>query len=130
MREALSTAILAEFNVKNSDGTRSSVYKDVDESSIKSIGTDTKPSYYIINYKDNAGWVIIAADKRVNPIMAYSTEGNFDIDAKELPGGLLEWLENSDTYVKKIRKSEEPVSELRAIPHDNPCLLRAIIVED
>ncbi|MCM1222793.1 MAG: C10 family peptidase [Lachnospiraceae bacterium] len=33
---------------------------------------------YIINFPDDAGYVIVASDNRINPILAFSEEGNFD----------------------------------------------------
>ena len=34
--------------------------------------------YYVFNVKGNEGFVIVAGDDRVKPILAYSTTGNFD----------------------------------------------------
>lgn len=33
---------------------------------------------YILNYPDNSGFVIVASDRRVYPVLAYSDFGNFD----------------------------------------------------
>lgn len=35
---------------------------------------------YIINYPDDTGFVIIATDKYVNPLLAYSNQGHFSFD--------------------------------------------------
>ncbi len=32
---------------------------------------------YIVNF-ESGGWVLVSGDKRVNPILAYSNEGNVD----------------------------------------------------
>lgn len=34
---------------------------------------------YIVNYPYNEGFVIVAADSRINSVLAYSAEGNFDM---------------------------------------------------
>lgn len=36
--------------------------------------------FHIINYEDNAGFVMVAADKRATDIYAYSHTGNLDVD--------------------------------------------------
>ena len=36
--------------------------------------------YYVFNVPDNNGFVIIAGDDRVKPILAYSTTGSFDVN--------------------------------------------------
>ena len=60
------------------------------------------PSYYIINYA-GGGFVIIAADKRVEPILAYSDNGHFLVTAK-LPGGLATWITKNDQNMQRLRK--------------------------
>ena len=62
-------------------------------------------SYYIINYKDG-GFVIISADNRVSPILAFSESGKFSLDfEKQYPGGLVDWLIDTKDFIKKVRDS-------------------------
>lgn len=35
---------------------------------------------YVLNYPDNAGFVIVSADRKVYPVLAFSDEGNFSFD--------------------------------------------------
>lgn len=35
---------------------------------------------YVINYTDKKGFVIVAGDRRVNPVLAYSNEGSFSFE--------------------------------------------------
>ncbi|UOY05907.1 C10 family peptidase [Muricauda sp. SCSIO 64092] len=71
---------------------------------IEPIGTnEEKPSYYIINYEDG-GFLIMSGDKRALPVLAFSDENNFDLDAESFPGLLIDWLESQDSYIKKIRE--------------------------
>jgi hypothetical protein len=60
------------------------------------------PSMYIINY-DGGGFIILAADQRIDPILAYSENNPFDIDTKILPEGLVNWLEAVHNTVQQIR---------------------------
>ncbi|SHF51301.1 C10 family peptidase [Dysgonomonas macrotermitis] len=110
MREAISMATLLEYDVTNpGTSTRSTTYLDV-ESAVP-IGDTDKPSYYIVNYANNSGFVIIAADKRAEPVLAFSTEGSFDIDTDKLPGGLVEWMSGTKDYIQDIRESNTQSSE-------------------
>lgn len=58
--------------------------------------------FYIFNNKDGKGFVIIAADDCVTPILAYSYENNFV--AENLPPNLKSWL---DGYAEQIRMAVE-----------------------
>ena len=39
-----------------------------------------EPEYYVFNNPDG-GWVIIASDDRITPVLAYSESGSYDPDA-------------------------------------------------
>ncbi len=60
------------------------------------------PSMYIINY-DGGGFIILAADRRIDPILAYSENNSFSIKEKVLPEGLLNWLEAVHNTIQQIR---------------------------
>jgi len=59
------------------------------------------PLYYIINYKDNGGFVVLSADKRCMPILAYSDKGFFN--KENISGGLRDWIERSKGYVEMMK---------------------------
>lgn len=57
---------------------------------------------YIVNYPENGGFYIISARKEGCPVLAFSTEGNFNIsDFKE--SDLLIWLETSAHLVTHMQ---------------------------
>ncbi len=58
--------------------------------------------FYIFNNKDGKGFVIIAADDRITPILGYSYDNNFA--AENLPPNLKDWL---DGYAEQIRAAVE-----------------------
>ena len=64
----------------------------LDESSQRTV-----PCYYIINM--NQGFVIISADDRIEPILGYSTEGNFN--AEDIPDNLRAFLNGYSTQIKE-----------------------------
>lgn len=66
--------------------------------------------YYIINYQDK-GFIIISADKRINPVLAYSDISSFPTDIDKYPSGLVGWLANSKEIVKDVRKNGELPSD-------------------
>jgi len=73
--------------------------KSVTETEI--ISNDTVASFYVINFANNSGFVIISADTRAFPILAYSTESNFEVDSTNL--GLEEWININKLYIDKVR---------------------------
>jgi hypothetical protein len=69
---------------------------------VLAVTPDESPSMYIFNYERN-GFIIVPADNRVFPVMAYSEENFFPSDKKILPDGLVAWLNALDQNVKAIR---------------------------
>lgn len=65
---------------------------------------------YIINYQDK-GFIIISADKRINPILAYSDISSFPTDMDKYPSGLVGWLADSKEIVKDVRENGELPSD-------------------
>lgn len=76
--------------------------------------------FYIFNNEDGKGFVIIAADDCVTPILGYSYENNFA--AESLPPNLKDWL---DGYAEQIRIAVEiRASATEEIRTDWDCLRR------
>lgn len=59
------------------------------------------PAYYVINVKDNNGFVIVSGDDCAREILAYSDKGNLDVD--NLPSNVKYWL---DFYAKEITSAD------------------------
>jgi hypothetical protein len=62
------------------------------------------PVMYVINYENN-GFIIVSADKRISPILAYSDEGRFATDQKVIPGGIVSWMTSVNETISSIRNS-------------------------
>ena len=73
-----------------------------------SRGGGHDPEYYIFNNPDG-GWVIIAADDRITPVLAYSESGSFDCDA-DMPDNLSSWIDEVSQTVNAVRGSDEVAS--------------------
>ncbi|WP_031526425.1 Spi family protease inhibitor [Dyadobacter crusticola] len=61
--------------------------------------------YHIINYKNSQGFVIISADRRAIPILAYSDSNPFK---NEGLGGISEWFEVAKYHIKKAKQKDRP----------------------
>lgn len=66
-------------------------------------------AFYIINYNEG-GFVILAADKRSEPVLAFSERSKFDLHAESYPAGLVGWLRTSKESIEKLR-FENPVKQ-------------------
>lgn len=91
--------------------TDKSIHKDgvknkKEVSFIKEVPDKNKnTAFYIINY-EGGGFVILAADKRSEPILAFSDEHNFNMDSEYFPTGLVGWLYNSKENIEKYRDGQ------------------------
>jgi len=102
IENAKNIASKIEFPTDKSLLVKKSKFKDI-ENITEIIAEDGLPSFYIINYKEES-FIIISADNRVNPILAYSDSKNFKIDkVEEYPEGLQEWLVTKKKYIQNVR---------------------------
>lgn len=61
------------------------------------------PQLYIINFIEG-GFIIISADKRIEPILAYSESSNFPLDDfSNMPYGLSFWLNTTCNFIDSVR---------------------------
>lgn len=70
---------------------------------------DEKTAFFIINY-DGGGFIILAGDKRSEPILAFSDINQFEIDSKDFPAGLVSWLYSSKENIEDIRLKNQKIS--------------------
>lgn len=69
----------------------------------RTASDDAEAKFHIINYEDNAGFAMIAADKRATDIYAYSDTGNLCVDDAMDNSGFGVFLEGAiDLYGKEI----------------------------
>ncbi|WP_264535099.1 Spi family protease inhibitor [Flavobacterium sp. N1736] len=60
--------------------------------------------FYVINYI-HGGYIILSADNRMQPIIAFSDEGKFIVDEKDYSEGLKSWMKDAETQITAIQKS-------------------------
>lgn len=68
-------------------------------------GTKGDNAYYVFNVVNNGGFVIIAGDDAVRPVIGYATEGYFD--SSDLPENMLEWLDQISAQIKNVADAPE-----------------------
>lgn len=59
---------------------------------------------FIVNY-EGKGFVIIAGDKRLQPILAFSSTNTFPSDFSKCPSASIEWLMKVKDVVEKVKKN-------------------------
>jgi len=72
---------------------------------IKEITYKEQIVYYIINYGNNSGFVIISGDDSTKPILAYSDKNNFNITNKNNTSN--KWLNNYKKFVVQESKNSK-----------------------
>lgn len=60
------------------------------------------PAYYIFNNPDG-GWVIVAGDDRVTPVLAHCDTGCFKVDG--MPENLSAWMKNLEKAIVSVREN-------------------------
>ena len=63
-------------------------------------GQQTDESYYLYNAVDGEGFVIMAADDRVSPVLGYSDHGSINMD--DMPVNMKSWLESCDNEIRNL----------------------------
>lgn len=68
----------------------------------KSVSSSA-PTYYIYNTEDRPGFVIVAGDDVLSPVIGYSLDGEFNPDRSH--GNLTAWLDMWNDIVLELRRS-------------------------
>ena len=72
----------------------------------RTIQNNGEPTYYIFNFS-NGGFVIVSACEKTEPIIAYSTENNFDMQMRNPV--LNEWMQGYEKAIVSAAVSTESV---------------------
>ncbi|MDF1549533.1 MAG: C10 family peptidase [Bacteroidales bacterium] len=70
-------------------------------SDIDVVYDNEQPMYYIINFDKNSGFIILSADRRCMPILAFSETGSFI--KEDAFGGLADWMERTVDYIEIMK---------------------------
>lgn len=67
-----------------------------------STDPDLPPTAYVFNYADGAGYTIISADYRYEPILAFGESGSLNV-GDSIPAGMYEWMMSNLENIDLIR---------------------------
>ena len=97
------------------------VYKAISKNINALESQQTRTLFYVLNASSN-GFIIVAGDDNVSPILAYSNEGTFD--PNKIPLNVAKWLEGYKTQIrnvidKDIQANREITDEWRQLKSAN-----------
>lgn len=75
------------------------------------VDEEGNPLYYIINFKED-GYVVVSADYRAIPIIAFNDTGELLYERDKGINGLAVWFEQSKEQIKDIKKSNKDVEKV------------------
>ena len=76
---------------------------------LKKAAAEEENLYYVYENADGEGWVIVAANDAVAPILAYSETGHFRTD--NMPVNVRGWMGKYNKYIQKIEADGVEASE-------------------
>ena len=112
-------AALVANNFMNVGNTVSGVQKaPAKKMVLKKAATASENQYYVYENANGEGWVMVAANDVVSPILAYSNTGTFRTDNQ--PVNVRSWLGKYDKFITKIEadgaaQDEEVAAEWSAL---------------
>ncbi|MBQ7382293.1 MAG: C10 family peptidase [Paludibacteraceae bacterium] len=94
-------AALVANNFMNVGNTVSGVQKaPAKKMVLKKAATASENQYYVYENANGEGWVMIAADDAITPILAYSPTGKFVTE--NMPINARNWMSKYDKFIKKV----------------------------
>ena len=108
-RVSVEDAALVANNFMNVASANSNVKKAVPAKHMVRKALAEENLYYLYENADGEGWVIIAADDAVTPVLAYSNTGHFRTD--NMPSNIRKWVGKYNDFIKKIEDDGVVASE-------------------
>lgn len=101
-------AISIANKVLKKNGTRSGIFNLPSFEYVVSGNTTRSTSTadtlaYVLNYPDNSGFVIVATDRRVYPVLGFSDEGNFSF---ENDNAKTNFIDNIEAYLESATSDD------------------------
>ena len=79
---------------------------------LKASGNASENNFYIYENANGEGWVMIAADDAVRPILAYSETGSFNTD--DMPSNLRHWLRGYNKQIAHAAQNTAATEEVKS----------------
>ena len=67
------------------------------------------PLFHVLNYA-KGGFIIVSADLRTVPVLAFSDKGSFE--TKEIPDGVKQWFDESKEKIKLVKKDNKDIDPI------------------
>lgn len=64
-------------------------------------GSESEPLFFVVNYTDNKGFCVVAADKRVEPLIAVTENGNYPYSDEDESEGFSAYMSLAEEYVAR-----------------------------
>src|SRR5690606_29682752 len=116
IEEAESLATMLRISTEKTAKSKSAIEPKPSRATHKQIeaivsvrAPNNQTAYYIVTYK-GGGFIVLSADKRANPILAFSETDSFPMDMEQYPTGLVEWLGEAKEYIQALRVSNNEIS--------------------
>lgn len=69
------------------------------------VNEENKTVFYLSNFENNEGWALLSADRRMNPILAYSDVGEFELNTDN--PGIAVWLSWVKSNYEDVQKESD-----------------------
>ncbi len=90
---------------KSIDSKKARIVTNTDVDKKETIVDENKtPLFHVLNYA-KGGFIIISADLRTIPVLAFADKGSFE--TKEIPDGVRQWFDESKDKIKVIKKDNK-----------------------
>lgn len=92
------------------NGSAANITKTI--TNINEVKNDSgSTSFYIINYNEG-GFILLSADNRINPILAFSENGIFSVDENTHAAGLKYWITETAKQIDDLQHSNAKQNEI------------------
>lgn len=101
--------------IKNNKKTQAKGIPSINEDNLEEIQTleneNGQPVLYVLNVKENNGFIVMSASTLERPVLAYSDKGNFDLATIEEYQGVDDWLLTKYLKINGLEQLGSPMVE-------------------
>lgn len=91
------TFIVSKSAVSTANGQQLQMQKALTLMRVSASTTESTDQFYVFNRENNQGFVIVSADDRARPVLAYADSGSFNFS--NIPPNMRSWLEGYNRQI-------------------------------
>ncbi len=99
--------------IKNNKKTQAKGIPSINEDNLEEIQTleneNEQPVLYVLNVKENNGFIVMSASTLERPILAYSDKGNFDLKTLSDYDGIDDWVFTKYLKINGLEQLGSPI---------------------